>query len=418
MHISGPPRGLGPASGSGYACREMRFDRAAIPLGFAWSSPFVRWQGALAEMSSLDLAVDVTRRALEERRLDPGRIAKLVLGWTVPQAQIFYGAPTVAARIGAEGVSGPMLSQACATSAVCVEAAAAGVDKGEGLTLVVATDRTSNGPLLTYPRPSGPGGAPLVENWVLDNFAADPWAGEAMVATAENVAREADLSKPELDDVTLLRYDQYRQGLAGDRAFQRAYMVPVAVPAGRREVRMVDEDQGIHDTTREGLAALRPVTPGGVVSFGTQTHPADGCAGCVVTGLDEARDLSGGEGVARLLGSGLARVGKAQMPKAPVPAAQAALEAAGLGIGDVDAVSTHNPFAVNDLWFARETGFPLDRMNAFGCSLVFGHPQGPTGMRLVAELIETLRRRGGGVGLFTGCAAGDTGAALVLRVED
>ena len=57
-------------------------------------------------------------------------------------------------------------------------------------------------------------------------------------------------------------------------------------------------------------------------------------------------------------------------------------------------------------------------MNAYGCSLVYGHPQGPTGARGIAELIQTLVRRGGGVGLFTGCAAGDRGAAVVVRVED
>jgi acetyl-CoA C-acetyltransferase len=142
----------------------VRFEKAAIPLGFAWSSPFVRWQGALADLSSLDVAVDVTRRALDERGLPPDQVEKIVLGWTVPQPQIFYGAPTVAARIGAAGVSGPMISQACATSAVCVESAAMGVEAGDGLTLVVATDRTSNGPVLVYPQPNGMGGAPRVEN--------------------------------------------------------------------------------------------------------------------------------------------------------------------------------------------------------------------------------------------------------------
>ena len=396
----------------------MRFEKAAIPLGFAWSSPFVRWQGALAEMSSLDVAADVTRRALDQRGLPLTEVEKLVLGWTVPQPQIFYGAPTLAARLGAEGVSGPMISQACATSAVCVEVAAMGVEGGDGLTLVVATDRTSNGPVLLYPQPGGMGGAPRVENWVLDNFARDPWAGEAMVVTAENVAREADLSKPELDEVTLLRYEQYRRALAAEREFQKRYLVPVAVPVSRKETRMVEEDEGIHDTTAEGLAALKPVTAGGVVTFGTQTHPADGCAGAVVTTLARAHELSRGRGVARILGTGLARVEKAHMPKAPVPAAQAALQDAGVDIKDVDAVTTHNPFAVNDLWFTRQTGYPLERMNAYGCSLVYGHPQGPTGLRLIAELIETLRERGGGTGLFTGCAAGDTGAAVVIRVQD
>ncbi|HJT94984.1 MAG TPA: acetyl-CoA C-acyltransferase, partial [Mycobacterium sp.] len=83
---------------------------------------------------------------------------------------------------------------------------------------------------------------------------------------------------------------------------------------------------------------------------------------------------------------------------------------------DVDLVTTHNPFAVNDVYFSRQTGFPLERMNTYGCSLVFGHPQAPTGMRSVVELISALRERGGGIGLFTGCAAGDVGAAVVIRV--
>ncbi len=79
-------------------------------------------------------------------------------------------------------------------------------------------------------------------------------------------------------------------------------------------------------------------------------------------------------------------------------------------------MKTHNPFAVNDIVFARDTGFPLEKMNNYGCSLIWGHPQGPTGMRCVIELIEELALRGGGTGLFTGCAAGDSAMALVLRV--
>jgi acetyl-CoA acetyltransferase len=105
------------------------------------------------------------------------------------------------------------------------------------------------------------------------------------------------------------------------------------------------------------------------------------------------------------------------MPKAPVPAAAAALNDAGLGISAVDVIKTHNPFAVNDLWFARETGADVEAMNPYGCSLIYGHPQGPTGARGLIELMWALHDRGGGRGLFTGCAAGDTGAALVIEVD-
>jgi acetyl-CoA acetyltransferase len=57
-------------------------------------------------------------------------------------------------------------------------------------------------------------------------------------------------------------------------------------------------------------------------------------------------------------------------------------------------------------------------MNNFGCSLIYGHPQGPTGLRLIIELIEELVMRGGGCGLFQGCAAGDTGMAVIVEVTD
>jgi acetyl-CoA acetyltransferase family protein len=397
----------------------VRFERAYIPGGFAWSSPFARWQGALSEMSSLDLAVDVTRAAFEQRGFSAEAITGLVLGWTVPQRDIFYGAPSAAARIGAPGVTGPMISQACATSVACVHAAAATTEGDDSeVTLVVTTDRTSNGPQVIYPRPSAPGGSPEIENWVQDSFARDPWAGEAMFTTGELVSAEEDITREELDDITALRYEQYSRSLENDREFQKRYMVPVTIPQKRKDPIVVDEDYGVFPTTREGLAKLRPMADGGVVTFGSQTHPADGTAGMVVTGEERARELGDGEGVVKLLATGFARVAKARMPKAPVPAAEMALDDAGLSIAEVDVIKTHNPFAVNDAYFARRMGVQVKDMNNYGSSLIFGHPQGPTGARLIAEMVEELRLRGGGTGLFTGCAAGDSGAALVVRVEN
>jgi acetyl-CoA acetyltransferase len=237
-----------------------------------------------------------------------------------------------------------------------------------------------------------------------------------MLATAERVAAEGGFTKEELDALTVRRYEQYLDALADDRAFQRPWMVPIQVGSKRRPAE-IDADQGIRPVTAEGLAGLRPVQPDGVVSFGTQTHPADGCAGMVVTTEAQARDAGADGPLARLLASGFARVAPGTMPKAPVPAARAALRDAGLDIGDVDVIKTHNPFVVNDLWFARETGVDADAMNPYGCSLIYGHPQGPTGARGIVELLWALRLRGGGRGLFAGCAAGDTGAALVVELD-
>jgi acetyl-CoA C-acetyltransferase len=190
----------------------------------------------------------------------------------------------------------------------------------------------------------------------------------------------------------------------------------VEIQRGRKTL-SVTEDAGVFPTTAEGLAGLKPVQPNGVVTFGAQTHPADGCASALITSVERAKSIAKGAGIAHILGTGTARVEKARMPKAPVPAAKRALDAAGLDFKDVDLVTTHNPFAVNDVYFAKQTGIAYDKTNSYGCSLVWGHPQSPTGLRALTELIEALRVRGGGIGLFAGCAAGDTGAAVVVKVD-
>lgn len=101
---------------------------------------------------------------------------------------------------------------------------------------------------------------------------------------------------------------------------------------------------------------------------------------------------------------------------AVVPAARRALEQGGVKIRNVTAIKAHNPFAVNDLYFSKELNVPVEKLNRFGSPLIYGHPQGPTGTRVIIELIEELVSQGGGYGLFSGCAGGDTAIAVVLKV--
>jgi len=394
-----------------------------IPYGAYWSTPFVKWQGEFAHLHALEFAAHVAKEALNARGIAPDAFDHGVLGMTVPQKSSFYGLPWVMGMIGAAQAGGPTIMQACATSARCVQSAAQEVGAGMAeVALVVTADRVSNGPHLYYPAPTGPGGTGRAEDWVMDNFGGDPYAKVAMVQTAENVARRYQITTQQQHDVVLQRHAQYQDALKDDHAFQKRYMaLPFAVPdAGfRKTVGAVDGDRGIFPSTADGLAKLRPVQADGTVTFGGQTHPADGNAGMVVTTREKAASLSRQKHIEiSLLGFGLARTEKAYMPMAPVPAAKRALGAAGLTIDDVDVVKSHNPFAVNDVVFARETGFPLGRMNNYGCSLIYGHPQGPTGLRLMIEMIEELAMRGGGTGLFHGCAAGDTAMAAIIRVDD
>jgi len=238
-----------------------------------------------------------------------------------------------------------------------------------------------------------------------------------MIKTAENVAREHGVTREECDALTVRRYAQYQDALANDREFQKRYMFAAEVQISKKKTITVEADEGVTATTREGLAALRPVLPDGVHTFGAQTFPADGNSGISVTTREKARELSANSGIEiQLVSFGYARTKKAHMAAAVAPSAQMALDNAGIKVGDLRAVKTHNPFAANDIVMAKALGLDLDNMNNYGCSLIYGHPQAPTGARLMIEGIEETVMKGGGYLLFSGCAAGDTAASVVIKV--
>lgn len=401
----------------------MALTKTYVPFGGYWCTPFSKWQGSFANLHPVHFAAEVTRRALEERDISPEEFTSLYFGMTVPAKHSFYGSPWLAGLIGAEDITGPVFSQACATSARVIGSAAFEVEAGNSAQptiLCLTADRTSNGPHLTYPNPLAPGGRADAEDWVWDNFNLDPFARNSMIQTAENVAREYGISTEEQHQDVLIRYAQYRQALEGESAFHKRYMVtPVEVnPSGRKVVASVADDEGIFPTTAQGLARLNPALPDGTITFGGQTFPADGNAGMVVTTRERAKELSRDPGIEiQLLAFAEGRAPKGYMPKANAPAIRRVLERANISLDDLKAIKTHNPFAVNDCFLNREFGIPLEGMNNYGSSLIWGHPQGPTGMRLIIELIEELVLLGGGYGLFSGCAAGDTAAAVVLAVR-
>ncbi len=399
----------------------MKFENVFIPYGGYWSSPFVRWQGALANSHPIPLAAQTVTCALQERKISPDTFDALFMGMSVPQKHSFYGAPWLAALIGAPSITGPVLSQACATGARVTASAAAEIEAGAGQAILgVTLDRCSNGPHVYYPNPLGPGGKGDSEDWVWDNFNFDPYAKNAMINTAENVARESGITKEMQDEMMFLRFSQYQDALKDDAAFHRRYMVTpfeIKDASGRKVVATLKDDEGVFPTTKEGLAKLKPVIEGGSVTYGGQTFPADGNAALIVATREKAKQVSRDAKITvQLLSAGTARAKKGYMAQAPVPAAVNALNDAGIKITDVRAIKTHNPFAVNDVYFCQQLNVKPEAMNHYGSSLIFGHPQGPTGMRLIIELIEELTMLGGGYGLFTGCAAGDTGMAVVVKV--
>ena len=392
--------------------------KAFIPYRGYYSTPFARWQGTLANENSIALGAATSKRFFESKSWDPKSIEYVLVGSTVYQKQWFYSGPWAAAMMGAEGSPGILLSQACSTSTFSVFQAAMGIENGlfEKSWCLMA-DRMSNGPHAVWPNPNGQGGQPTAEDWVMDNFGKDPWAGQAMIQTAENVAKEYGVTREECDAVTLRRQEQYLEALANDREFQKRYMFAPEVQLSKKKSIFLEADEGVTMSTAEGLAGLRPVVPDGVHTFGAQTHPADGNSGLMVTTRDQARELSADAGIEiQVLSYGFSRVKKAYMAAAVAPSAQKALDAAGIKGSDLGAVKTHNPFAANDVVMARVMGLDLNSMNNYGCSLIYGHPQAATASRLMIEGIEELAMKGGGYLLFSGCAAGDTAASIVIKV--
>jgi acetyl-CoA C-acetyltransferase len=392
--------------------------KAFIPYQGYYCSPFARWQGSFANEHSIVLGSQTAQNWLKTKAFSPELFDYLILGATVGQPHLFYGGPWAAALIGAQDITGMLISQACSTSTTVLFQAAMGIETGLYQNVfTLMTDRCSNGPHTIWPNPQGPGGQVISENWVMDQFNHDPWAKNPMIQTAENVAKEAGVTREECDALALRRAEQYADSLANDRQFQKRYMFPVSINLSKKKTIQVEADEGIMPTTKEGLERLRPVLPSGTHTFGSQTHPADGNCGLIVTTKEKSVQLSSDPHKdAQIISYGFSRAKKGFMAMAVVPAARMALDRAGISMAEVTVIKTHNPFAANDIYLARQMKIDVNQFNNFGSSLVFGHPQAPTAGRLIIEGIEELSDRGGGYLLFTGCAAGDTGAALMIKM--
>ncbi len=397
------------------------FKNAYIPYNGYYSSPFCRWQGSLQNENSIELGGKTARNwFLQKKKIDPTIIDYVYFGISIAQHHFFYGHTWSTAILTDDQKHVPALfiHQACSTSTTVLQLAALAIDHGSlNLAFGLMTDRCSNSAHSVWAQPLGPGGELESENWMMDNFNGDPRVRTKMVQTAENVSREAGITKQECDAVVLRRYEQYLMALENDRAFQKRYMFPVEAKVTKKQTKIVDQDEGVTPTTADGLAKLKPVEPGGVHSFGAQTYPADGNCGFIITTRDRAKELSANPKIEiQIISYGFARVKPGFMAAAPVPAAEMALANAGLKITDMKAIKSHNPFAANDINFAKKMGIDVMKMNNYGCSLIYGHPQAPTAGRIMMEMLEELVILGGGYCLFTGCAAGDTGAAMIFKV--
>jgi acetyl-CoA acetyltransferase len=393
---------------------ESIYPRARIPYGVWGSSYFPAWQtSCLAEVNIGQFAGEAMARILGKRRVPASQLDYLVIGSTIPWHWKFWNAPLVATFMG-HRIPGYHVEQACATGLQATMLGGAEVQGGYDAVGVLTFDRTSDSPVGVFPqRRDHRRTLPLADVW--DNFGFDPATGKAMIATAGNAARKHKLERREVDEISHLRYEQYFE--AKTSGFLEKVMVPLDVLDLRgKKLGRVDEDTGVRRMTPMALAAMREldtcVTPGG------QTHASDGMASLVVASQEKARELSRRPEIdIRFIAKVEARAEPSLMPEAPALAVMKLLARTGLAMDDIAVVKNHNPFAVNDAVFSRMLQFDWRKMNRTGCSLVWGHPQGPTLVRTLIEALEEAVDLGGGYVLIFGCAAGDVGIAALFKVS-
>jgi acetyl-CoA acetyltransferase len=308
------------------------------------------------------------------------------------------------------------MEQACATGLQAVLLAGAEVQSGDNDVVGVLTfDRTSDSPVGVFPeRRTYRRTMALSDVW--DNFGFDPATGQAMITTAGKAARKYRLDRKEVEELAFCRYQQYFETKAS--GFLDRVLVPLEVlNVQGRFLGRIDDDVGVRKLTRDGLRQMRELDT--CVTTGTQTHASDGMATLLVTTPEKARELSPRpEVVIQFVGKSEMRTHPVLMPEAPTFAVQKLLDKTGFTLTDMAVIKSHNPFAINDAIFAKVMEHDCSKVNKTGCSLVWGHPQGPTLTRLLIEGLEEAVDLGGGLVLVFGCAAGDMGIAALFRVTE
>ena len=391
------------------------FPRARIPYGTWGSSYFPAWQmSALAEVNIAQFAGESMNHILGKRKVPKDVLDYLVIGSTVPWHWKFWNAPLVASCLG-QRIPGFHMEQACATGLQATVLAASEVGAGSYDVVGVLTfDRTSDSPVGVFPeRRAYERTHALSDVW--DNFGFDPATGNAMINTAGLAARKYKIDRREVDELTMCRYEQYFR--AKESGFLDRVMFPLEVLNLQGKVMgRIDEDAGVRKINLDALRAMRELDT--CITGGTQTHASDGMACLLVCDDEKAKQLSPKPEIEiRFVAKTELRTLPSMMPEAPALAVQKLLQRTGLSMDDMKVVKNHNPFAVNDAIFSKVLDYDWRKMNKTGCSLVWGHPQGPTLTRIIIESLEEAVDLGGGYVLIFGCAAGDVGIAAILKVS-
>jgi 3-oxoadipyl-CoA thiolase len=388
-------------------------------------TPIGRYGGALAAVRPDDLAAHVLR-ALVERLpgVDWSAVDDVVLGCANQAGEDNRNVARMALLLAGlpETVSGTTVNRLCGSGADAVAIAARAVRAGEA-DLVVAggVESMSRAPFVMAKAQSAYDRSVAVHDSTLGWRFVNPemerrYGIDAMGETAENVAEERSVSRPDQDAFALRSQERTAKASAAGRLAEE--IVPVTVPAGRGEPVVVSVDEHPRPTTTlDSLAGLRPAfRPGGTVTAGNSSGVNDGAAALLVAS-ERAVAQYGLTPLARITGAATAGVPPRVMGLGPAPATRKLLDRVGLGVGDIDVVELNEAFAAQALAVLRELGLPDDaeHVNPNGGAIALGHPLGMSGARLALTAALELGHRDARRAVATMCIGVGQGISVLLE---
>jgi len=253
-------------------------------------------------------------------------------------------------------------------------------------------------------------GDPRPDDWDIDM----PNQFEA----ADRIAKNRGFTREFIDEFGLASQQKARAAVDEGR-FKReifAMEAPVLDEEGKPtgETRTVDADQGLRDTTLEGLAQLKPVLPDGLHTAGTSSQISDGASAVLIMDEDKARSL-GLTPRARIVNHCLVGSDPYYHLDGPIDATQRILDRTGMSIGDFDLFEVNEAFASVVLSWAKMHKVDMDKVNVNGGAIALGHPVGSTGTRLITTALHELERRDQSTALISMCAGGAMATGTVIE---
>ncbi len=380
-------------------------------------TPIGRFGGRLAGWSAADMGAAVAAESLRRARLSSHQIQESIWG----SARQAGGGPNVARQITyragvPESVPAFTVNQACGSGLKAIILAAQEIMLGRARAVLAGgTESMSRVPYYAEGARWGMrmGNMDLVDGMYRDGFN-DPLSGLVMGETAENLAKQYEISRDE-QDAYALRSQQRAEAAINAGRFD-AEILPLEIKGRKGETEIFTRDEHFRaGTTIEALRKLAPVfSKDGTVTAGNSSGITDGAASLVVMS-EEMLEETGAEAEARIVDYEISGVAPEIMGIGPVPAVRALLERQRLSLAEIDLVELNEAFAAQVIACDRDLGFDAERLNANGGAIALGHPIGCTGVRITTTLLHEMKKRDARRGLTTLCVSGGMGLALLVE---